>query len=836
MKLHIFVATTQGLVAIQNITAIDDADISSIVSINGTSTTANISSAYHNFVRKGAGIIQQDFGACSYRINISQRIDQGNSWQLAFYLAHAANNENMLGDGQVNVGDQVICATGEINTSSRDIQAISKIILKQQLAAKQIKQWHKQNINVAFLVPYANAQTLDKKLPLNIKLVRNLTHALSYLPLADSKALVNSADLTSMPSPATGKTIAESSYSIKKMALMALALFLLIFLSINYWFSTDKAPLENTSKELHTQKNSQSNDQSLIQSNVQNINQSVWQVILLNSLDNIVNKTLQPAYALIEKTITEQLIAENFDIADKTLLNSTSKLTEQTYSQLSKHGINLAIRFNLSVNKLDQLTSKNNTSAEVWRYELSAYLIDLATKRKIETHTEYGEFSASPSKLIHCDKQCFSQWHATNARKLAQDMGAILVIKLNNLPRRYQFNLTFQNFLAKELTMIEKRLKGMSGFLSNTLLQEFDAKSSLLHQTSSRNYSYYSYLSADELTNNLSKIFEQSGVSVIQRNNNANTLVFIRYNMPYFFYYVFSVIMLTALLFLLFILQRSGRFTLTSENKPNDLHAKSTKNVEPPENNNNHAQIDQKAEPKTEQNPQAIKGTVIGLGALKNHYIFTSNNLALGRLADEPTTSFTIGYQQISRVGKQCLFSYENNNFYITEQGSTNGNILNNRPLATQQKTHIKQDSQLILGGTNEADIAICQLALKVTPQPSTALIMQLNNNNHQFIDVKDITLSWPSMAKDLCSRWILLATEVSLGIDNDQIKLGCDKRDVIAYLVYQNGFYIRPAEITDESRQVMIDDNVIHSQMPICEHAVISLNGYEFSLQTPST
>ncbi len=55
MKLHIFVATTQGLVAIQNITTIDDADISSIVSINGTSTTANISSAYHNFVQKGAG-------------------------------------------------------------------------------------------------------------------------------------------------------------------------------------------------------------------------------------------------------------------------------------------------------------------------------------------------------------------------------------------------------------------------------------------------------------------------------------------------------------------------------------------------------------------------------------------------------------------------------------------------------------------------------------------------------------------------------------------------------------------------------------------------------------
>ena len=86
MKIHIFVATTQGLVAIQNIIPIDDRGINSIVSLNGTSTTSNISSAYHNFVKKGAGIIEQDFGSCSYRINVSDRIDHGNSWQLAFYL------------------------------------------------------------------------------------------------------------------------------------------------------------------------------------------------------------------------------------------------------------------------------------------------------------------------------------------------------------------------------------------------------------------------------------------------------------------------------------------------------------------------------------------------------------------------------------------------------------------------------------------------------------------------------------------------------------------------------------------------------------------------------
>ncbi|MEP3826797.1 MAG: hypothetical protein ABJM47_01810, partial [Lentilitoribacter sp.] len=141
MKTHVFIATTQGLVAIQNIAAIDDEDISSVVSINGTSTTANISSSYHNFVKKGVGIIQQTFGACSYRVDISARIDQGNSWQLAMYLGHLAQSKGMLGNGEVASGDNVICATGEVNTTNHQVLAVNKVALKFKLALPELQQW-----------------------------------------------------------------------------------------------------------------------------------------------------------------------------------------------------------------------------------------------------------------------------------------------------------------------------------------------------------------------------------------------------------------------------------------------------------------------------------------------------------------------------------------------------------------------------------------------------------------------------------------------------------------------------------------------------------------------
>jgi hypothetical protein len=872
MKVHIFVATTQGLVAIQNITAIDDAEISSIVSINGTSTMANISSAYHNFVKKGAGLIQQDFGACSYRINISKRIDQGSSWQLAFYLAHAAERENMLGDGQVKLGDKVICATGEINTSSKEIQRISQLSLKQKLAAKQIKQWHKQHLDVSFLVPYANAQDIDKQLPLNIKRVRNLTQALAHLPLTEIANRMQS-EVTAeslIPIDAALNTAAKSSRWFNKKSrwlivtvtlLSIIILLLLTSMGISTGsFSANQKAVGSPSKKTLAQANEQVD-------NPQINGQQTWQIIVLNKAlskaSAEINENLQPAYALVEQTITEQLIANNFDVADKTLITDTRSSTEQTLlplntlnAQLSKHGVNLAIRFHLTVNKLDKLAKRAEASTETWRYELSAYLIDLATKRKVDTHTEYGEYSR---EFINCDKQCFMHWLATNARKLAQDMGAILTIKLQSLPRRYQYELSFEDFLAKELLLINTQLKELGGFLSSDLLQEFATNKVLLHQTSSRKYLYTSYLPNDELIHHLDNIFEQLGLSVTKdmareiakerpRNDkgNANGLVFTRDNIPYFFHYLVSLVLLTSLCAFFFIVQYRRHQQDDCRDNYQDKQISEFAHHHESTNQSAHESIHEDIH----KNTPPIKGAVIGQGALENCYIFTSSPLALGRLLDDATRSFAINYQQISRVGKQCLFHYENKQFYLEEQGSTNGSILNDSPLPVQEKIAITQDSTLLLGGANKGDLGLCQLSLTISKPGASALIMQLNNKLHQFIDLTKVKCEWPTMANDLNSRWILLAEEVSLSLDHGKIVFGCDKNETLAYLCYQDGFYIRPNILTKtanthtkntnsinkETRDgvslVMINQETIHQIMPITENAVVSLNGYAFSLQ----
>jgi pSer/pThr/pTyr-binding forkhead associated (FHA) protein len=215
----------------------------------------------------------------------------------------------------------------------------------------------------------------------------------------------------------------------------------------------------------------------------------------------------------------------------------------------------------------------------------------------------------------------------------------------------------------------------------------------------------------------------------------------------------------------------------------------------------------------------------------------------MGRTSNNTDNSFAIGYKQISRIGKQCKFLREDNKFYLEDQDSTNGSFFNNTQLMPQQKVHINKDSQLTLGGGSNADnIAICQLELRVLSKESSTLTMQLKSSVVQLVDLDNDDMTWTSMDTDLISRWILLGKEVSLSINNDRIELGHDNEqaDIVAYLMYENGFYIRPDKPVNESaidsnKVLMINQQMVYATMPISENAIISLNGFEFSLQSLS-
>ena len=246
MKVHVMVATTQGLVAIQKIYA-QDPDIRSVVSINGTSTVSPISAAYHHFVKKGVGIIEADFGASSYRVNIDAAIDQGNSWQLAFYLAHAVHAQNLLGNGKPQAGDWVICATGELNTSEKTVLAVEQTALKIERAASQIALWPK-DVTLRFVLPQANfvseQSTQSPQLsPQQFVYVEYLQQALDLLPL--TKTCTTSALITKDLTTVSTNNLDTKSFALsKRFALITALVLSVLILVLAYFFADNTSKIE----------------------------------------------------------------------------------------------------------------------------------------------------------------------------------------------------------------------------------------------------------------------------------------------------------------------------------------------------------------------------------------------------------------------------------------------------------------------------------------------------------------------------------------------------------------------------------------------------------------
>ncbi len=185
---HIYIATTQGLISVNALTDLDDPELFSLVCQNGTSNQLAISGDYHKFVKRGSGIIQKDFGGSSYRLDISAPIDQGNSWQLAIYLAHALLSQQQLGDGVPRPGEHVIIATGAVNVLNKNIESVGHIARKLSLAETQVIDWRRNNIEVDILLPSADFSQAGEN-RLGAHAVTNIEFALSYFKALNSRII-----------------------------------------------------------------------------------------------------------------------------------------------------------------------------------------------------------------------------------------------------------------------------------------------------------------------------------------------------------------------------------------------------------------------------------------------------------------------------------------------------------------------------------------------------------------------------------------------------------------------------------------------------------------------
>jgi hypothetical protein len=150
MTTHVAIATTQGPVFIQEITQ-EEPGVSPIVCLNGTSKQLAISTAYADFVKKGSGLIERDFGSASWRMDLSGAIDAGESWQLGVYMAHLLHQGNRLGNGEISDGDEVMLVTGAVKYSG-EVTPANQIPEKMLAASAQTEAWQSQGASITLLM------------------------------------------------------------------------------------------------------------------------------------------------------------------------------------------------------------------------------------------------------------------------------------------------------------------------------------------------------------------------------------------------------------------------------------------------------------------------------------------------------------------------------------------------------------------------------------------------------------------------------------------------------------------------------------------------------------
>ena len=153
-KTRVLIATTEGPVAVQKITA-EDPDVPSVACLDGTTTVLGICDDYARFVNKGTGLVAALTGHAAYRLDLDGRVDSGHSWQLPVLLAHLLAAEDKLAapDERATL---TILATGEVDRDQR-VRSVGGMDEKIKQAGPLLAEREASEHRLLVVVPKGNA-------------------------------------------------------------------------------------------------------------------------------------------------------------------------------------------------------------------------------------------------------------------------------------------------------------------------------------------------------------------------------------------------------------------------------------------------------------------------------------------------------------------------------------------------------------------------------------------------------------------------------------------------------------------------------------------------------
>ena len=169
----VHVLTTEGPSRIQRI--IEEApSVRSVICLDGLTQILPVSPAYDAFVRRPAGVIERMSGHGAYRMDVSARIDEGQSWQLAAYIGHAAQLQGGT--------DVTVFATGEVD-SHLAVRPVEHVDVKLAALARFLDTQDVDAEKTVIVVPDGGPETPARICGIAVQRVAGVAEALAFAGL-----------------------------------------------------------------------------------------------------------------------------------------------------------------------------------------------------------------------------------------------------------------------------------------------------------------------------------------------------------------------------------------------------------------------------------------------------------------------------------------------------------------------------------------------------------------------------------------------------------------------------------------------------------------------------
>jgi len=172
--IRVAIATTQGPAVVTSLTALGGQfgtiGIRSMINLDGGGAEAEIlgpalvPNSYHDFVRLETGVIERLFGRAPFIMDVSRRIDAGESWQAGVLLAHAAYARARLAtrDRRDGVFGVAAWATGIVDPHDFSLKKITHLREKLACSVEHFAESRKCGARVIAFIPNENAKDAEQ--------------------------------------------------------------------------------------------------------------------------------------------------------------------------------------------------------------------------------------------------------------------------------------------------------------------------------------------------------------------------------------------------------------------------------------------------------------------------------------------------------------------------------------------------------------------------------------------------------------------------------------------------------------------------------------------------